>query len=71
MEKLEKFEKLSTKRLLTYYKKYRKHMLRNLHRKDMLRNSPYNWTKEEYPLNELTLHLLEVKKLLDGREHVE
>jgi len=67
MEKLEKLEKLTTKRLLTYYKK---------HRKRMLRTDPYDYKEEEndrYSADdrEWKKHLLEVKKLLDGREHVE
>ena len=62
MEKLEKLEKLTTKRLLAYYRAERR-------RRKVF---AYGWqsiTDEE--MIAWDNHLVDVKKMLDGREHVE
>lgn len=64
MEKLEFLDTLTTKRLLEYYRKQRK--ARKLCHSD---KSYIYYTDME--LAEWDLHLEDVKKLLDKREHIE
>lgn len=64
MEKLEFLDTLTTPRLLAYYRKQRKA------RKTCLSDRSYiSYTDNE--LAEWDVHLTDVKKLLDQREHVE
>ena len=62
MEDLNKFEKLTTKRLLAYYRSSR----------DKRKIAPYSWYHfSDEELAEWDKHLLDVKAMLDKREHIE
>jgi hypothetical protein len=61
METLKTLENLTTKRLLAYYKAERK-------RKDL---HQYDFSISPIEKIAIEMHLCEVKKMLDAREHVE
>ena len=62
MESIEKLEKLTTKRLLAYYRASR----------NSRKMAPYSWQHfSDEELAEWDKHLLDVKTMLDKREHVE
>lgn len=61
METLGKLEKLTTKRLLAYYKAERNR--RDTHQ--------YDYSISPIEKIAIDMHLCEVKKMLDTREHVE
>jgi len=64
MDSIEKLEKLTTKRLLAYYKAERK-------RRKLYPYMPSYGYEQPVDVKAWDQHLLDVKAMLDEREHVE